>query len=332
MSYEQNPFENKIEKIDTFSIKIEAYINEIISNYPYMETSDETFNKEILELKNKIKNTKNGNIDKSNLIQIRYDAKTQSPYFLDERKEKKYLSMGQIISNTIWDKEYYLSFDSFNENKDRGGDMYDDYIENFTHQETLKILNKHIYNKEIEKNSVKDSYKMRAYQNSKEQGAHGLENMRSGIIAEKLVRSFLTRVSIDNKELEIEVNEVNIYQDIEYKIDFLIKNKHINRGVAVDSDEYEEEKVRKIQFTINSSKESEELKKKQLEVVNDVILVKMPELEIGKTIRKWKEDRNKDYSPDKYFDSETKREILEKMLKGFVSDEALDKIIKSAII
>jgi len=332
MSYEQNPFGNKVEKIDTFSIKIEAYINEVISTYPYIENTDEKFNKEILELKNKILKIKKGEAGRENTTQIKYDPKTKNPYFLDDRKEKKYLSIGQIISNTMWDEEYYLSFDSFNENKDEGGEMYDDYIKNFTHQETLKILNKYIYDKEIPKYSLKDSYKMKAYQNSKEQGAHSLENMRSGIIAEKLVRSFLTRISIDNKELEIEVSEVNIYQDIEYKIDFLIKNKHINRGVTVDSDEYEEEKVRKIQFTINSSRESEELKKKQLEIASDVILVKMPEMEIGKTMKKWKESTNHNDSPDKYFNTETKKEILEKILKNFVSDEALDKIIKNAII
>jgi len=173
---------------------------------------------------------------------------------------------------------------------------------------------------------------MKAYKNSREQEGSSLENMRSGILAEKLIRSFLTRISIDNKDLEIEIGEVNIYQDIEYKIDFLIKSKHKNTGVKVDTDEYEEEKIRKIQFTIDSSKKSEDLKMKQMENTEDVILIKMPELEVGKTIKKWKEDKNGTYGPDKYFDAETKKEILEKMLKGIASDEALDKIIKNAII
>lgn len=332
MNLERNNFENKPPKIDIFKQKLETHINELLSSYQGVGNLGEGFNAEILELKTKLNNIKNGNIDKSNLIQIKYDLKTESPYFLDERKDKKYLSMGQIVSNTIWDKEYYMSFDSFNETKDKGEVMYDDYFKTLTEKETLKILNKYIYEKEILKNSTKDAFKMNAYKNSREEGNKSIENTRSGIIAEKLVRSFLTRIAIDNKDLEIEISEVNIYQDIEYKIDFLIKNKHINRGVKVDSDEYEEEKVRKIQFTINASRESEELKKKQLEIADDVILVKMPELEVSKTIKKWKEDKTHEYSPDKYFDTETKREILEKMLKGFVSDEALDKIIKSAII
>lgn len=333
MSLEQYISGNKKDnKVDTFSPKIESYINDIISDYPHIQDLNPNFNLEIQELKNKLRNIKNGNIEKTNLVQIKYDTKTQNPYFLDERKDKKYLTMGQIMSNTIWNKEYYLSFDSFSENKDEGINMYEDYIKYFTHQETLKILNKYIYEIEIPKNSSKDLFKMKSYKDSYEEGDADIENMRSGILAEKLIRSFLTRISIDNKDLEIEISEVNIYQDIEYKIDLLIKSKHKNRGVKVSTDENEEEKVRKIQFTINSSPESEELKKRQLEKASDVILIKMPELEVRQTIRKWKENTNSTYGPDKYFDEETKQKILEKMLEGIATDEALDKIIKNAII
>jgi hypothetical protein len=49
-------------------------------------------------------------------------------------------------------------------------------------------------------------------------------------------------------------------------------------------------------------------------------------------MKSWKERREKHINPDKFIDKETKLIILENILKGFIEEEKLDKIKKSAII
>ena len=76
MSLEQYISGNKKDnKVDTFSPKIESYINDIISDYPHIQDLNPNFNLEIQELKNKLRNIKNGNIEKTNLVQIKYRRK-----------------------------------------------------------------------------------------------------------------------------------------------------------------------------------------------------------------------------------------------------------------
>ncbi len=317
-------------KKDSFEEKINSHINETISYYP--KNLNQEFYKEIENLKNKILKIKKGEIEKNNLTQIKYDLQKQSPYFLDERKDKKYISIGDIEANIIWQENYYLSYDSFNEDKDVGGELYSKYLENYTKTETLKILNKYIYENEIIVNNTKDNFKKNAYEQSLKESNKEIHEMRSGILAEKLVRSFLTKIFANQKDLDIQIEEVNIYQDIENKIDFLIKTKTHKRGVGVETDEIDEEKIRKIQFTINDSFKSNEIKNKQLENLSDVILVKIPELEVNQIIKTWQNKKEKHISPDRYIKNETKVEIIEKILKDFIEEEMLDKIKKSAII
>lgn len=327
MSLEQ--FEKKI---DPILEKMYLCINEIISNYPKINKFDSNFEKEINNLKNEISKIKKGEISKENLTQIKYDLNQKSPYFLNSKKEKEYLSIGEINSGVIWKNNYYLSFDSFRENKEEGVYQYEEYLKLYTEQKTLEILNKYIYEEELKENYNKDLFKKNAYENSLKESNRNFSEMRSGKLAEKLVQSFLIRIFAENKEIDAQINEVNIYQDVENKIDFIIKTKTHKRGVGIDSDEIDEEKIRKIQFTINSSTLSSELKNKQLENLNDVILVKIPEFEVGKIMKNWKERRESRINPDKFIDKETKTIILENILKGFIEEEKLDKIKKSAII
>ena len=56
-----------------------------------------------------------------------------------------------------------------------------------------------------------------------------------------------------------------------------------------------------------------------MEKVKDVLLVKMPELNVRKTFEKWRSSGETITGPDKFFDEETKKIIKEKILENLVS-------------
>jgi len=120
-----------------------------------------------------------------------------------------------------------------------------------------------------------------------------LDGMSDGILAEKMMVSLLTKAQKDY-HLPFVLHKVDIYEDVENKIDFIVSLETHDRGVRVA----EEGSDVGIQFTLNDNKT--ELKQDQIDKskirgdaeIDDIILVTMPFVKIRDAFNKWRYDEN----------------------------------------
>ncbi|QQR76851.1 hypothetical protein IPJ63_01105 [Candidatus Nomurabacteria bacterium] len=177
-----------------------------------------------------------------------------------------------------------------------------------------------------------DTFKQKAYLEIKKSKDN--QDKFEGFLAEKMIKGLLAKLSIEGADFEIE--EADVYQDVEQKIDFLIRRKNHNRAVGVTEDD----KIIGVQFTLNKAKE--DFKKKQVErsrrnlkgkskrkherEVDDIMLVVMPVEKLSSTYRKWAEDK-KPGGPENLWDINMKYQILKGVLNGLVDEEEIRKLL-----
>jgi hypothetical protein len=133
--------------------------------------------------------------------------------------------------------------------------------------------------------------------------------------------------------------DVDAYQDVDQKLDFIIARRPYFRGVSIDDLHRDgnspEISSVGIQFTINSDAEILERKRKQLEkararkkdqndVYEDIVLVQIDMNGIGNLFARWKETRFPG-GPDKLLDLDIKKKIFYGVMNGIFSPEELDR-------
>ncbi len=167
--------------------------------------------------------------------------------------------------------------------------------------------------------TLSDEYKHETYKAIKEKNLN-LETMPSGILAEKMITSLLIKQMYDNPSLSFRFKSVDVYEDVEHKIDFILELKDYARGVKVG-----EPHSFGIQFTLNPNATAK--KEQQIDrvkrtagheiTVDDIMLITIPindvkeKYEIWSAIKKSKRDPR---GPDNLWSEETKRTIIEGLL------------------
>jgi galactitol-specific phosphotransferase system IIB component len=154
--------------------------------------------------------------------------------------------------------------------------------------------------------------------------------LEGGHIAERLVRNILRKLSIDHGA-DFSITRVDAHQDMEHKIDFVIRRKQTERGVSVREDEH----VIGIQFTTDSRPGTITRKERQIakaktrlepgDRIQDIVLVVIPLKHPKRLYEGWKAEGSLPGGPDALWLAETKRKILRGVLKGFVSDEDIER-------
>lgn len=146
-----------------------------------------------------------------------------------------------------------------------------------------------------------------------------------GLIAEKMVRNFLNKLTWDFPEIHFDVEPVDIDRDMREKIDFIIHVRTHKRGVKVETPEHDTG----IQFTINTTRENLEHKKEQIEHaehdehIDEVIVVSLPASEFASSYDQWNKFKTSG-GPDRYWDLQTKEKIFRNVLKGVLSEEDIE--------
>lgn len=151
---------------------------------------------------------------------------------------------------------------------------------------------------------------------------------RFGMIAEKMVRTFLTKMTWDYPNLEFEVEPVDAYTDMLKWVDFVIHVRSHQRGVKVENPKNVKNKG--IQFTINSDPET--LAKKQSQVehaehekgIDDVILIHMSGDTFAQAYYQWEKFKTSG-GPDRFWDKATKETIFRNVLKGTMEPEEINE-------
>jgi hypothetical protein len=172
-----------------------------------------------------------------------------------------------------------------------------------------------------------DSFKKDAYRKIR-----APEHQKAGHIAEKMVRNFLRKIAIDlgndSRLAEFEVIKADAYQDVDKKIDFIIKRKAKLRGVKVEA----ADSKLGIQFTTDQRPETIEHKGRQIsnakqhlkpeDMVDDIILVSLSLANIMDRYDSWKLDK-KAGGPDKLWGADEKKSIFENLMRGILTPDEI---------
>ena len=232
--------------------------------------------------------------------------------------EKVPLSKGEIFAAAEWG--FWWKFDSSVPRELQREVM--------SHQVHYMIAEK--YDKQLialgKSNSQYDDKKRDTYARI-EQTEKTLEVMPAGILAEKMLMSFLTKEMHDGN-LPFTVAAVDIYEDVEHKIDFVITVADARRGVRVGEPEHHIG----IQFTTNphatekKHRQLERMKHRMQETeVDEIVLVTMPLNDVRNMFDQWRYTQTGEHinqkkldprGPDHLWSTETKKSIVDHLLRG----------------
>jgi hypothetical protein len=153
-----------------------------------------------------------------------------------------------------------------------------------------------------------------------------------GNVAEKMVRAFLRRVSIDFP-VDFTVVEADVVQDTKETIDFIIHRKSHARGARVSEEEREDVGI---QFTTDTRPETINHKTKQVEgargraresgEVDDVVLVAIPLLVTRSLYEAW-QCNPQPGGPEKLWDEDIKEQVLRGVLLNIVPDDEIQDTV-----
>jgi len=159
---------------------------------------------------------------------------------------------------------------------------------------------------------------------------------QDGVIAEKMIRTFFEKLITDAK-LPIGFEAVDVYEDVERKIDFVICVPRRARGIGVEDPEEREDIG--IQFTLNDSPETQERKMKQIAhsksshvkdrlEVDDIVLVTLPLRSLHASLDDWRDQGEKPGGPMQSWSETRKEDIFRGVLKGLVPEKEITEMWK----
>ncbi|MFA5188665.1 MAG: hypothetical protein WC460_04870 [Patescibacteria group bacterium] len=252
--------------------------------------------------------------------QIDFDKNTQSFDYPTEKGFTQKVSQGDLLADINWGLYYGLSHDVPKEFKDQ-------YIEAVYDREIAKIFDQQliIQRRELERDQIDDLLD-RTYQiigvNLESKGSES-----AGLLFEKMIKNILSKVAIDLKKYGLKIEPATVIEDVEEKIDFIIKHKK-NRGVGFEEIKESEgaEETLGIQFTLKSAK-SEDFKHKQRQVaralekpheIDDLVLISVPvehDVIFG-NYKKWQKHDKLPGGPENCFKPEVIVNFIKEILKN----------------
>jgi hypothetical protein len=163
-----------------------------------------------------------------------------------------------------------------------------------------------------------------------------LDKMPDGILAERMLVSFLTKAMYDSN-CSFTVEEADSYDDVEHKIDFVISVRDHRRGVQVG------EPVQRIgiQFTLNqavTARKQTQIERAKKHIgeteVDDIMLITMPLENIRSMYEKWRyksdgtrrEAKQLDpRGPDHLWSEEVRQHILREVVHSLNAETTPEK-------
>lgn len=228
------------------------------------------------------------------------------------------ISLGELITDGEWEVDYSLNSETVPRQTRKR------YLIERAKIKLQNLLDDQIAINERDSENV-DTMKRDAYKRSYEDKHLGVE--KAGLLAEKMVRNLLKKIIID-LGADFELEKADLYQDVNQKIDFIIKRKSRGRGVRIE----ESRENLGIQFTINTREDIKRHKEKQIERskkellpedhIKDIVLVSVPINDINNKYNEWKIDK-KPGGPDKLWSVDDKKRIFAEITKGFLTQEEI---------
>lgn len=275
--------------------------------------------------------------EKSGRRIVSYDTNTNE-LFVDVSGEKKKITFGDIVADYEWGIKYSPD-QSVPERTWRKIRKLSDIT-----QARRKI--EQIFNQELAKIEILSPATTSWSEDFLE------KYPAEGIIAEKMVKNFLTRIQYNNPDLSFRVESSNTIEDVELKYDFKVTVPEKRRGIAIESKDMPREEFIKnkrkigIQFTISQNygklykkeKQVETAKSKVQEIkylkyikkpVDDIVLISLPGGMYGDAFRRWLSEGKPAGGPEQYLNKEEKTKIFREVSKNFLplSETEIENLI-----
>lgn len=249
-----------------------------------------------------------------------YDKQTQDFDFPTEKGFTQKVSKGDLLTDISWGLYYELGADVPKEFKEQ-------YIKSVYDQQIRELFDKQliIQRTELERNEI-DEWLYDTYKKVESVIEKGGEES-AGLLFEKMIKNILSKVAIDLKKYGLKIEQANVIEDVEEKIDFIIKHKK-NRGVGVENVEQAlgEEETLGIQFTLKSAKTEDFAKKqrqvaralKKLHEVDDLVLISVPvehDVIFG-NYKKWQKHDKLPGGPENCFEATVIVNFIKEILKN----------------
>ena len=239
----------------------------------------------------------------------------------------EYISKGQLLTAGLWDEEYYLDESTPRELKK-------EYALNLARYQIAELYDHQIALSEMNKSYNRNTGFDNAYTAIHERFETG--KLPSGIIAEKMVMSYLTKLMHDF-DMPYTIKNVTIYEDVEYKIDFVIEPKADAASLGVSVEEPQHRADVGIQFTTVHSQRMISHKQKQVSrarmqltressPIQNLVLVALPIEHVWETYEAWKNsktNRRAPGGPDELWPEEIKQQVFFTLLKGVLPADTI---------
>ncbi len=267
--------------------------------------------------------------DAQTMRRVTFNSSRKQLMVYDAAGRQERVRSGTItVSATMWGDSYYMGTEVPEDTK-RG------YLLDRARYRVDELYDQQIASAEIVRWDTLNEGRSDAYAMVREHFEHP-ETLEDGHLAEKMVESFLTKLALDF-DVPYEIESVNVVDDIEYKIDFVLRPKQTDGAVAVgvvDAPEIG------IQFTTAKDKARIEHKKAQIKQakdavgrsethhVQDIILVEMPLKNVRKTYDAWQNTSphlRAPGGPDELWDIATKGQVYVGTLKQLIERKEVSK-------
>lgn len=225
--------------------------------------------------------------------------------YKDQNGREVVVSPGDLIADMQWGVYYDLNHEIKSQAHRREYNKFrQQYVEAFYQQQIAEVETEEalINLLEIEHVEDRDYYLAEAYKNvyqALQEHKQGRENMQAGFLLEKMINGLLTKISVDlGAKYGFEVEQASVVDDVELKVDLIIKFPDKNRGVGVE----ETKKTKGIQLTLIRENDAKFARKKEQVArvkesigqgkglpVDDLVLIQVgvDNAEISDTYEKW---------------------------------------------
>jgi hypothetical protein len=261
---------------------------------------------------------------------VSYDAEKKN--FL-VREEKQEVTLGDMVADASLGCEYNISLEGVPREIAKqyvAGRAKTHLNQLLNRQLVLQELSSALKEKDLER--IKRAIHFKEAEEELGRKDRGQET-QPGKLFEQDVTHLLKELQYDVPELDIEVQEANIIQDMDEKIDFVVRIKDHHRGARVEEsrfmdNEHEEQAQHLfgIQFTINTSEEVQKHKEKQVKkskehgtkaAVDDIVLITVPMSckDIIEAHIRWRAQGCPPGGPARLYPAEIRAGIVQKVLE-----------------
>lgn len=236
-----------------------------------------------------------------------YEEHEKDGLFLVEGSENL-LSFGDIVSDLDWGHFYFFQKGTINRN------LHKKYLVECAKKEIMELLNYQILESEISNKKTGPKRRLTYIRVKKYLKSNGYN--KSGLVYEKMLISILKKIENDYFT-DFEVVKTDVYEDVNNKIDFILKCKSsgANVGIQFSTTRTSEQQSRKRNQVDSVNRDTDRLKNTKVDYVMTIFIEK--EL-FEKAYDKWIEAGRPVGGPIYHLTKEDLNAILKKALEKLV--------------